>query len=153
MNYGLFLNGSSIQSSKQAVFIVNEDHLNIDLYKGEPIAFTEINDLDCRTNLFKLNNLNDGVYDLKQSDVCINFPVVEITYQTESLDSFSEFIDQEDEKLHELYGHIVAKKILAGGQLFIKDFDLASLTQQDVLKFYIMWAYDSAKYNEIPVSR
>ncbi|CAG8571110.1 2188_t:CDS:2 [Funneliformis mosseae] len=50
--------------------------------------------------------------------------------------------------IHELYDHVFAYKILVGGQIFIKDFNLASSIQKDVLKLYLIWAYNSAKDDE-----
>ncbi|CAG8616356.1 9599_t:CDS:10 [Funneliformis caledonium] len=50
--------------------------------------------------------------------------------------------------IHELYGHVFAYKILVGGQIFIKDFNLASSIQKDILKLYLIWAYNSAKDDE-----
>src|SRR5438034_843309 len=129
LNHGLFLDGHCIQSSKQAVFADNGD-LDISLYKGEPIVYTSINDPDSPINLLAFNeDVNIRSDDtLKQLDICINFPVAEITYRANLRESLSKFKDDE-EKLHDLYGHILANKFLAGGQLFIKHFNMASSKQ------------------------
>ncbi|CAG8532582.1 17096_t:CDS:2 [Funneliformis caledonium] len=140
LNYGLFCDGASIQPSKKAV-LVDDGDLDINLYKGMPIVFINTNNPDCSTSPLTIENHNCGIY----SDVCINFPVIEITYKADQLEFFSKFTD--DEVLHELYGHFIAKKILAGGQLHIKNFSLAAPSQREILKFYIIWAYNLAKNN------
>src|SRR5205085_2275929 len=91
------------------------------------------------------NNINVSFNDiLKPSDLCVIFPVAEITYKGGLSEPFSTHMGH-DEELHGSYEHIFAKKFLAGGQLFIKN--LASARQMDILKFYLVWAYDSAKKN------
>ncbi|PKY28571.1 HCP-like protein, partial [Rhizophagus irregularis] len=42
LNYGLFLDGSSIRPSKKPV-LVDNGNLDISVYKGEPIVYTKIN--------------------------------------------------------------------------------------------------------------
>ncbi|CAB4426360.1 unnamed protein product [Rhizophagus irregularis] len=152
LNHGLFLDGYRIQPSKQAVFADDGD-LDISLYKGDPVVYININDPDSPKNSLSLNNDNNDLNDaLKQLDICINFPVAEVTYEASLLDSVSEFAGDK-EKFHELYGHIFANKFLAGGQLFIKNFTLAPSKQFNIFKFYLIWAYNSAKNNdEIPFS-
>jgi hypothetical protein len=150
LNHGLFLDGYRIQPSKQAV-LTDDGDFDISLYKGDPVIYTNINDPDSPTNSLSLNNNNNDLNDaLKQLDICINFPVAEITYGvaygTSLLKSVSEFVDKE--KFYELYGHILANKFLAGGQLFIKNFTLAPLRQINIFKFYLIWAYNTAKNND-----
>ncbi len=115
------------------------------------MVYTNINDPYSPTNSLSFNNINVGVYDtLKPFDVCINFPVIEITYRADLLESFKSFTGKEKE-LHNLYGHVFANKVLAGGQLLIKNFNSASLKQGDILKFFLILAYNSARNNnEIP---
>jgi len=115
------------------------------------MVYTNINDPYSPTNSLSFNNINVGVYDtLKPFDVCINFPVIEITYRADLLESFKSFTGKEKE-LHDLYGHVFANKVLAGGQLLIKNFNSASLKQGDILKFFLILAYNSARNNnEIP---
>lgn len=147
LNHGLFLDGYKIQPSKQAV-VADDGDLDISLYKGDPVVYTNINDSDSPTNLLSLYNDNSDLNDaLKQLDMCISFPVAEITYEANLLDSVSKFVDYE-ENFHELYGHILANKFLAGGQLFIKNFTLAPSRQINIFKFYLIWAYNSAKKND-----
>ncbi|CAG8463831.1 12088_t:CDS:2 [Funneliformis caledonium] len=146
LNHGLFLDGPSIQTSKKVVFVDDGD-LDINLYQGEPIVYININDPDCLTNSLDFENHKVEVYDnLKSSDLCINFPVVEITYRADPVNSFSKFTGKV-ENLHDLYGHFIANKFLAGGQLFIKNFNLTSSSQKDILKFYLVLVYNSAKNN------
>ncbi|CAB5363893.1 unnamed protein product [Rhizophagus irregularis] len=156
LNYGLFLDGY-IQPSKEAIFD-NDNDLHISLFKGEPIIYTNINDPTSYINLLAFNTNVHLNSDLQSSDICINFPVIKITYKGSLSESFSKYIFEEiyiqsnsDKELHNLYGHIYANEFLAGGQLLIKDFNLASSKQVDILKFYLILAYNSAKNNnEIP---
>ncbi|CAB4421166.1 unnamed protein product [Rhizophagus irregularis] len=157
LNHGLFLDGC-IQPSREAIFDDNND-LHINLFKGEPIIYTNINDPNLYTNLLAFNTNNVHINsDLQSSDICINFPVIKITYKGSLSESFSKYIFEEiyvqsnsDKKLHNLYGHIYANEFLAGGQLLIKDFNLATSKQVDILTFYLILAYNSAKNNnEIP---
>ncbi|EXX57343.1 Ack1p [Rhizophagus irregularis DAOM 197198w] len=136
LNYGLFLDGSSIQPSKKPVLDEN-GNLDISVCKGEPIVYTNINNPE-KSNLLDFNSKTEFNDSLKQLDLCINFPVAEITYKADFVKSFS--ADEE-------YGHIIAKKFIAGGQLFIKSFkDFPKHVQQvDILKFYLALAYNSAK--------
>jgi hypothetical protein len=145
LSHGLSLDESVIQPSNQAV-LTNDGELDISLHEGEPIIYTNTTDTDTTKNFITFDNniviLNNT---LKQSDICINFPIVEITYKGEPLDSF---MNDEEENLHDKYGHILANEFLAGGQLFIKNFNLASSKQIEILKFYLIWAYNSVKNND-----
>ncbi|CAG8473791.1 14787_t:CDS:1 [Funneliformis caledonium] len=145
LNHGLFLNGSSIEPSKQA--IIDSGYLDINVFEEEPVVYTSINDPLCPTNLLAYNNINVGFnYNIQLSDVCINFPIAEITYKGNLLESFSKCTDNE-KKLHMMYGHFLAMKFLVGGQLFIKGINLSTSEQIDVLKFDLFKAYNSAKYS------
>ncbi|CAB5361465.1 unnamed protein product [Rhizophagus irregularis] len=138
LNRGLSLDGSSIQPSKEPV-LGEDGELDINVYKGEPIVYTNINDPD-KSNLLSFNNKIGFNEALKQLDLCINFPVVEITYKADLLESFS---------TNEEHGHIFAKNFIAGGQLFIKNFKVFSnqVKQINILKFYLALTYNSAKNN------
>ncbi|CAB4426653.1 unnamed protein product [Rhizophagus irregularis] len=149
LHHGLFLDGHSIQPSKQAVFVDDGD-LCTNLYRGEPMVYININGFDSLTNLLTFDN--NIFSDLQPFDICINFPVAEITYKGDLLESFSTYMEEvedvEDNKdLHDLYGHIFANKFLVGGQLFYQKFPSSFFQTNDVLKFYITWAYNSAKNN------
>ncbi|CAB4409322.1 unnamed protein product [Rhizophagus irregularis] len=126
LNHGLVLNGTSIMPSIQEV-TAEDGELKMNLYNGEPLVYTYINSKD---NDLKLDN-------------CIDFPVVEIIYNGNLLESFLEYTN--DEK--KLYGDYLARKFLAGGKLFIKNFNLATPTQIDILKYYLLCVYQSAKYS------
>jgi hypothetical protein len=138
LNRGLFLDGSSIQPSKKLV-LVDDGDLDISACKGEPIVYTNINNPD-KLNLLSYNNKVGFNDTLKQLDLCINFPVAEITYRADLLKSFS---------TNEEHGHFFAKNFIAGGQLFIKNFKVFSsqIKQIDILKFYLALTYNSAKNN------
>ncbi|CAB4485943.1 unnamed protein product [Rhizophagus irregularis] len=128
LNYGLILTRDNIRPSKQAIIAENGE-LKIDLYEGQPLVYTYINSEDN----------ND-----KPLDICIIFPVAEMIYNRNLLDSYSNCMDV-DEVLHELYGHFTARKFLVGSRLFIKDFNLATMTQIDILKFYLYYVYHLSK--------
>ncbi|RIA91161.1 hypothetical protein C1645_822474 [Glomus cerebriforme] len=112
--------------------------LNIDLYNGQPIVYTNISD---PVSKYPVNNT------LQSSELCINFPIAEITYEGNLLESFLETMDNE-ENLHKLYGHFFARKTLIGGKLFIKNLDFATSTpstQLDILKYHLFYVYNLAK--------
>ncbi|CAB4376498.1 unnamed protein product [Rhizophagus irregularis] len=127
LNHGLISTGYNIRPSIQAV-IIEEDYEMKDLYEEQPLVFTCINP-----------EVNET------PDTCINFPVIEIIYNVNLLKSFLEFSGYEKE-LHKLYGHFLARKFVAGGQLFIKDFNSATRAQKNVLKFYLFCVYNSIRY-------
>ncbi|CAI2182849.1 7559_t:CDS:2 [Funneliformis geosporum] len=138
LNHGLFLDGHSIIPSKQAIF-AEHGELCISLYKEQPIVYTPMNLL---SNNFDKDNFNN---DLQSYDACVNFPVAEIIYKGDLLESFLEH----DEKLHELYGHVFARKVLLGGKLFIKEFNSITQKQVDIFKFLLLSAYNFAKFNTL----
>ncbi|PKB92384.1 hypothetical protein RhiirA5_444901, partial [Rhizophagus irregularis] len=86
LNHGLILTRDNIRPSKQ-VIIAENGELKIDLYEGQPLVYTYINSEDN----------ND-----KPLDICIIFPVAEMIYNGNLLDSYSNCMDV-DEVLHELY--------------------------------------------------
>ncbi|UZO03689.1 uncharacterized protein OCT59_024092 [Rhizophagus irregularis] len=146
LNHGLFLNGYNIKPSRQAIY--SEDgEVNISLYEGQPSVYTLINDHSSHTNLLAFpenNNIINYRKALRQSDICINFPIAEVTYKSDLSESFSKFMDN-DERLHEMYGHLFPRKILVGGKLFIDNFKLIHI---DLYKVHLTWAYNSAKYDK-----
>ncbi|CAB4432222.1 unnamed protein product [Rhizophagus irregularis] len=147
LNHGLFLNGYDIQRGKEAIF-AEDGELNINLYNGQPIVYTDINDPVSPTNLLTFFNNIDSKYILRlqPSDACINFPIAEITFKSNLLESFSKCRDDVEE-LSASYGHIFARKTLVGGKLFIKDLSMATRTQIDLFKSHVIWAYNLAKEN------
>src|SRR6266542_3108592 len=96
LNHGLIITeDNDIRPSKQAV--IDEDgELNKNLYKRQPFVYTYINN---------------------SKNICINFPVVEITYNGGLSESFS--MHANDENLLDVYGDFLARKFLVGGRLFI----------------------------------
>ncbi|CAB4436188.1 unnamed protein product [Rhizophagus irregularis] len=91
----------------------------ISLYNGQPQVYININD---------------------SSDICIYFPVIDITIYDDDLrfsKSFQMCLNGEE---------FFAKEFSFGGKLIIKD---GSVTQQqiDILGFYLFNAYNSAKYS------
>ncbi|CAB5199795.1 unnamed protein product [Rhizophagus irregularis] len=130
LNHGLVLNG---EPSVQAV-IAEDGELEVNLYKGQPLVYTYVN--------FKNTSL----------DTCINFPVAEIIYKGNLLESFIECTNDK-KKLHKLHGDFLARRFLAGDRLFIENFKLATTVQANILKFYLLCVYNSVKYStEIQLS-
>ncbi|CAB5383754.1 unnamed protein product [Rhizophagus irregularis] len=142
LNHGLLLNGYNVQPSSQAI-LKEDGELYVNLYSGQPIVYADIS--------FFLENLfiDKENYDstLQPSNTCINFPIAEITYKGELLKSFSECMNDNNANLHTLYGRFYARKVLIGNKLFIKDLNLATPAQIDVLKFCLFCTYNSAKYS------
>ncbi|CAB4488102.1 unnamed protein product [Rhizophagus irregularis] len=101
LNHGLFLNRCSIEPSKQAVF-TEDGELNISLYEGQPLVYTSINDRNSRKNLLSFNSADDSDVELddslRPSNICINFPVPDITYTFDLSESFSNFMDDDKGK-------------------------------------------------------
>ncbi|GBC10195.1 hypothetical protein RclHR1_09420003 [Rhizophagus clarus] len=120
LNHGLLLDRCNIKPSKQAIFIDGE--LSINSYDGNPIVYADIN---------------------KSTELCINFPIAEVTYTGGMSKSFSKYINNEN--LHDLYGHYFASKTLIGGKLFIKSLNLVTSAQMDMLKYYLFYVYNLAK--------
>ncbi|PKC72493.1 hypothetical protein RhiirA1_452260 [Rhizophagus irregularis] len=118
------------QSSEQAI-LMDDVELSISLYNGQPIIL-----------YFDLNNSDFS----NSTELCINFPIAEITYKGHLSKAFSKYTN-DDENLHKLYGHFFARKILIGSKLFIKSKDSINSTQMDILKFYLFQAYNKVKYS------
>jgi hypothetical protein len=148
LNRGLCLNENKIEPSKE-VILTGDGELSISLYEGQPFVYTLINNRKSHENLLSFNSNENEIEfhkDLQFSDICINFPIAEITYTANLSESFSNSIDNDG--LYEMYGHLFATKVLIGGKLFIDDFKPATLVQADMFKSLIRWVYDSIKSNE-----
>ncbi|GBC04293.1 hypothetical protein RclHR1_00560020 [Rhizophagus clarus] len=149
LNHGLFLNGYKIEPSKLALLSGDGDY-DMNIYEGQPIVYTFINDRDSHVNLLSFNS-NDSENELNEalqpSDICINFPIAEVTYNADLSKSFSNFMNDGGTS-YETYGHLFAKKVLIGDKIFIDDFKPATSTQSDIFKSFLTMAYDSAKYNK-----
>ena len=87
---------------------MQDGELCMSLYNGQPIVYTKINNPS-------FPNLLDFDWNfsttLCPSDVCINFPIAEIAYNGDLLESFSNFMG-DDEASYEMYGHLFAKRVL-----------------------------------------
>ncbi|CAB5388652.1 unnamed protein product [Rhizophagus irregularis] len=123
------------------------------LYDDQPIVYISVNesvnDHDSCINSLSFNSDESINYDktLQPSDICINFPVAEITYTANLTESFLNS-SYDVTPLSIKYGHLFARKILVGGKIFIDDLELATSTQEDLFKSYLTWAYSLAKYNK-----
>ncbi|GBC01719.1 hypothetical protein RclHR1_04300001 [Rhizophagus clarus] len=130
LNHGLVLTEYNfIRPSIKAIIVEDDYELKKSPYTEQPLVFTCIN-----------SEINET------PDTCINFPTFEIIYKGNWLKSFLEF-NGDDKELNELYGHFLARKLIFGGQLFIKDFNTATQEQNNILKFYLLFAYNSVKYS------
>ncbi|GBC01725.1 hypothetical protein RclHR1_04300007 [Rhizophagus clarus] len=145
LNHSLLLNGRNIQLSNQVIYM-QDNELNISLYNGQPTIYININDPILFKNSFMDNNNPNNNNTIQPFDACINFPIARVTYKDSLLESLSNC-----KKIRKLHNHFLARKITIGGKLFIKNLDLATSAQIDVLKFYLFCTYTSAKYSvEIP---
>ncbi|GBC32599.2 hypothetical protein GLOIN_2v1798919 [Rhizophagus irregularis DAOM 181602=DAOM 197198] len=142
LNHGLYLNGCSLENSKQAV-LIESGELNINLFDDQPSAY--LSSFNSNENDGKLNE------SLRPTEICFNFPVAEITYNAGLSESFLNFTNDDEEKLFEMYGHLLPRKILIGGKLFIDGLESINSTQIDIFNSYLTWVYNFAKYKkEIP---
>jgi hypothetical protein len=114
---GLFLTKHKIIPSNQDLFIKN-GKWDISLYKGQPLVYANIND---------------------SSDLCIDFPIIEITYKYGFKSVYFRINSNDDE--------FFTKKITVGDRLFIKESSSVTQTQLNILKFYLFCAYNLAKYS------
>ncbi|CAB4414918.1 unnamed protein product [Rhizophagus irregularis] len=142
LNHGLFLDGCRIELSKQDV-LIEDGELNISLY-DQPFVNTSINDRNSYGNLLRFNSDNDVELDgsLRPSDICINFPVAEITFTSDLSESFSNFTNDDEGKLYEMYGHLLPRKILIGDEIQpgVANFK-EKLTLENWIKYsrYVRW--------------
>ncbi|RGB33692.1 kinase-like domain-containing protein [Rhizophagus diaphanus] len=130
LNHSLVLNGHNTEPSLQGV-IIEDGELKVNkvnLYERQPVVYTYID------------------FEDKNIDTCINFPVAKIVYNANLLESFLECTNDE-KKLRELYGDVLARRFLVGGKLFIEDFYSVTTSQADILKFYLFCVYNSVKYS------
>ncbi|CAB4474360.1 unnamed protein product [Rhizophagus irregularis] len=148
LNHGLFLDGRSIKPSEHAIFI-EDGKLNMSLYDSQPLVYVSVNVNDSRVNLLSFNSDNNIDYDktLRLSDICINFPVAEISYTANLTESFLNFINN-GVTSYEKYGHLFARKVLVGGKLFINGLKSATSAQADAFKSNLSWIYNLARYNK-----
>ncbi|CAB4388412.1 unnamed protein product [Rhizophagus irregularis] len=156
-------NLSKIEPSKQSV--LNDDvRWNVNLYEGQPFVYTSVNDRNDRSSHVNLSNFNcdndvelDG--SLRPSDICINFPVAEITFTADLSESFSNFMNDDEGKLREMHGHLFPIRILIGDKLFIKGLESVNSKQIGIFYSYLTWAYDLAKskkeipFNNLPAAQ
>ncbi|GBB85433.1 hypothetical protein RclHR1_11980001 [Rhizophagus clarus] len=130
LNHGVVLTNFNVQSSEQAI-VAESGELKISSYEGQPLVYTYINSEKYNSNK-QMDNL----------DLCINFPVSEITYNSNLLESFLEYKGGDEKQLH---GHFLVRKFLFGNQLFVENSYLATKTQIDILKYYLFYAYHLSK--------
>ncbi|CAG8714712.1 15890_t:CDS:2, partial [Rhizophagus irregularis] len=97
LNHGLLLNGYNVQPSSQAIF-KEDGELKVKLYNRQPIVYADISFL--LDNLFIDKDNYDNT--LQPSNMCINFPIAEITYKGELLKSFSECMNDNNANSHTL---------------------------------------------------
>ncbi|CAG8782294.1 22698_t:CDS:2, partial [Racocetra persica] len=85
--------------------------------------------------------------DIFETDICILFPIAEITYDGPINKGFMFNLNNEEVKVfitdNVEYGHFFAKKLLAGGKLILRNFADAKPVQIEHLKSHLAWALDS----------
>jgi hypothetical protein len=147
LNHGLFLDGCSIRPSECAA-LIEDGELRISSYDGQPSVYISVNDRNSGVNLLRINSDDNINYNkaLQPSDICINFPVAEITFTANLTESFLNSTDN-GVTLYEKYGHLFARKVIIGGKIFIDNFKSATLTQTDLFKSLLTWTYGLTKYN------
>ncbi|GES83566.1 kinase-like domain-containing protein [Rhizophagus clarus] len=89
----------------------NINNIKVSLYDGRPLVYTNIN---------------------KSTDICINVPIAEITYEVDLSKTFSEYTTNTSE--------FFARKLLIGVRLIIKNTNLVITTQIEMLKFYLLYS-------------
>src|SRR5207248_2376968 len=67
LNHGLFLDGYNIKPSEQAV-LFEDGELNINLYEGQPLVYSVVNDRNSHTNLSDFNPDDNNIsYELNEN--------------------------------------------------------------------------------------
>ncbi|CAG8566370.1 27565_t:CDS:1, partial [Racocetra persica] len=78
-----------------------------------------------------------------EEDVCILFPIAEVTYSSKYLKDFNNETNDYTE-----YGQFFANKLLVGGKLVLKNFANAKPKQHEHLKSHLVWAFDASCSNK-----
>ncbi|CAG8571982.1 1052_t:CDS:1 [Acaulospora colombiana] len=162
LNYGLFLKGNDFKPAEKPILNDGEE-LSIIEYDGEPLVYvsfkhvrssgaqtTGTEDLKSSWELLKdTYNLefpkvveSETVFNIPESDACILFPIAKVTYNG-SCDIPIEFKSQLS--LFQEYGNFVARKLLVGGKIYIRNFINAKGTQVNELKAHLMWAFEASR--------
>ncbi|RGB40058.1 kinase-like domain-containing protein [Rhizophagus diaphanus] len=102
----------------------------IHISEGQPF----VNDQNDHNNLSSFDSDDNDVRlteSLRPSDICINFPVAEITFTADTADlpeSFSNFMNNDEGKLYETLGHLFPIRILIGDK--IQENNLSELKEE-----------------------
>ncbi|CAB5371010.1 unnamed protein product [Rhizophagus irregularis] len=99
----------------------------IHISEGQP----DQSDHSSRANLSSLDSDDNDVRldeSLRPSDICINFPVAEITFTADLPESFSNFMNNDEGKLYETLGHLFPIRILIGDK--IQENNLSELKEE-----------------------
>ncbi|CAG8598198.1 15310_t:CDS:2 [Gigaspora margarita] len=156
LNHGLYLAGNNLLPSKRKI-LGNNGKLDIVTYSGEPLVYITVNDSSDRPKSFwdKLRNCypefsstkESPVNDIFEADVCLLFPIAEITYTGMTNKGFKHDLNSKEGAFitdnYAEYGHFFAKKLLAGGKLILRNLANAKSVQIEQLKSHLAWALDS----------
>ncbi|CAG8734316.1 9493_t:CDS:2, partial [Dentiscutata erythropus] len=147
LNYGLYLAGNNFITSNKIILGYNEK-LDIITYSGEPLVYEVVNDSLNKPKSFwsklrdtypkKLSSTNETANKIiSDADICILFPIAVIKYTGSISKNF-------DSNFKNEYGHFIARKLLAGGKLIIRNFTKANSIQVESLKSHLVWTLDAS---------
>ncbi|KAF0559883.1 Serine/threonine protein kinase [Gigaspora margarita] len=156
LNHGLYLAGNNFIPSNRIIFGYN-GKLDIVTCSREPLVYTVANDSSDRPKSFwdklrdsypEFSSTKESPFnDICEADVCLLFPIAEITYSGTINKGSKLDLNSEKEAFitdnYAEYGHFFAKKLLAGGKLILRNFADANSVQIEHFKSHLAWALDS----------
>ncbi|CAG8642859.1 9623_t:CDS:1, partial [Scutellospora calospora] len=156
LNHGLYLAGNDFMPSNKLILGYN-GKLNVTTYSRELLIYTVVTDSSDKpkSSWDKLRDTypeflsmkENPINEIFETDVCILFPIAEITYTGPINKGFKLDLNSEEDDFitdnYTEYGHFFAKKLLAGGKLYLRNFDDAKSVQIEHLKSHLVWALDS----------
>ncbi|CAB4474338.1 unnamed protein product [Rhizophagus irregularis] len=134
LDHGLFIDGYDIKLGKQAAVLVESVELKDSKFHKDiqHSVYTSIN--DSNSKCFNEN--------LKPSDICIDLPIIEFTFNVNNVDSLKSFSNNEKG----MYDHLVfAKRFIIGQRLYIDNLSSFTSKQINTFKLFLIRALDSAK--------
>ncbi|CAG8604896.1 23688_t:CDS:10 [Dentiscutata erythropus] len=156
LNHGLYLAGNNFIPSNEKILGYN-GKLDIVAYSREPLVYAVVGDSSDKPKSF-WDKLRDNysefpstketpINDISETDICLLFPIAEITYYGPINKVFKSDLNSEKESFitdnYAEYGYFFAKKLLAGGKLIIRNIADAKPVQIEHLKTHLAWALDS----------
>lgn len=134
LDHGLFIDGYDIKLGKQAAVLVESVELKDSKFHKDiqHSVYTSIN--DSNSKCFNEN--------LKPSDICIDLPIIEFTFNVNDVDSLKSFSNNEKG----MYDHLVfSKRFIIGQRLYIDNLSSFTSKQINTFKLFLIRALDSAK--------